>query len=180
MKDPGRAAECTKGKEPGEDLISELARTRGHDKSAVSQEWEEIVATTDASSQLFYLQVVDFWLLLTATAAVHTALRIARVSFVFGWEGTSPRWEMLSPRWTERVLATTLDVAKKHFWETHIIIDSLDSDIDHAVEVGTKGGLQAKSRHRNRSVLGTYTTLGDAAVSELTSWFDSPQEGRQR
>ena len=34
--------------------------------------------------------------------------------------------------------------------------------------------LQAKSRHRNRSVLETYTTLGDAAVSELTSWFDRP------
>ena len=38
----------------------------------------------------------------------------------------------------------------------------------------------SKSRHRNRSVLETYTTLGDAVVSELTSWFDSPQERRQR
>ncbi len=108
----------------------------------MSQEWDKILATTDAPSQLFYPQVVDFWLLLTATAAVHTALRTARVSTVFGWEGTSPRWKMPSPRWTDGILATTLNVAKKHFWDTHIIIDSLDSDIDHAVEVGIRAGLQ--------------------------------------
>lgn len=40
--------------------------------------------------------------------------------------------------------------------------------------------LQAKSRHRNRSVLETYTTLGDAEVSELTGWFDRPPGGRRR
>ena len=39
--------------------------------------------------------------------------------------------------------------------------------------------LQAKGRHRNRSVPETYTTLGDAAVGQITSCFND-RPGRWR
>ena len=62
-------------------------------------------------------------------------------------------------------------------WTLHQLRHSSLTDLP---EMGaTSAQLQAKSRHRNRSVLETYTTLGDAAVSEVTSWFDSPPDRRR-
>ena len=63
-------------------------------------------------------------------------------------------------------------------WTLHQLRHSSLTDL--AAMGASSAQLQAKSRHRNRSVLETYTTLGDAAVSELTSWFDSRPERRRR
>ena len=55
-------------------------------------------------------------------------------------------------------------------WTLHQLRHSSLTDL--AAMGANSAQLQAKSRHRNRSVLETYTTLGQDAVSELTSWFD--------
>jgi integrase len=53
------------------------------------------------------------------------------------------------------------------------------SSLTHLAAMGANSAqLQAKSRHRNRNILETYTKLGDAAVNELTSWFD--EAGRRQ
>jgi len=63
-------------------------------------------------------------------------------------------------------------------WTLHQLRHSLLTDL--AAMGANSAQLQAKSRHRNRSVLQTYTTLGDTAVSELMGWFDRPPGGRRR
>lgn len=62
-------------------------------------------------------------------------------------------------------------------WTLHQLRHSSLTDL--AAMGANVAQLQAKSRHRSRSALETYTTLGDAAVSELTAWFDRPRGVRQ-
>ena len=67
--------------------------------------------------------------------------------------------------------AAKLFKEKSGGWTLHRLRHSSLTDL--AVMGASSAQLQAKSRHRNRNILETYTTLGDTAVSELTSWFDN-------